>query len=134
MISDGAAGRTLEDFKRVDPKFSVSSLPGVVMFEAIKVTTGDKPSTTLEDLMPDIDSPTLLVSGGTALERDANVLLDAAAGDNVEHWNLPEAGHTSAVRDFPREYEARVTAYLADELDVEPGSTISPPARPVGTT
>ena len=116
IVSDGAAGRTLEDFKRISPKVTVGSLSGWVMFQAIDVMSGDEPSRTLEDLVGDIEAPTLLVSAGTKDERDANVLFDAAATAETEHWNLPDAGHTSAVRDFPREYEERVTGFFDERL------------------
>jgi uncharacterized protein len=116
IVSDGAAGRTLEDFRRIDDRFTVGSLSGWLMFQVVAATTGDTPSRTLADLVPEIEAPTLLVSAGTQQERDANVIFDRVANDRTEHWNLPEAGHTSAVRDFPRAYERKVTAFLDEEL------------------
>jgi predicted acyl esterase len=116
VVSDGAAGRTLEDFKRIDDRISPQALSGWVMFEAIDVMSGDEPSRTLEDLVPSIDAPTLLVSAGRTVERDANVRFDEVANDATEHWNLPEAGHTSAVRDFPEEYEEKVVGFLDGAL------------------
>ena len=63
--------------------------------------------------MPRIESPTLLISAGTALERDFNVFYDEAAGDRaVEHWNLPEAHHTDAIHEHADEYEARVASFF----------------------
>ena len=60
-----------------------------------------------------ISKPLLLVSAGRAEEYKFNVKYDRAAGDRpVEHWNLPQAGHTAAIRDAAPEYERRVTAFF----------------------
>ena len=50
-----------------------------------------------------------------------NVKYDRDAGSRpVEHWNLPEAGHTGAIRDAPAAYERRVTAFFDRALSPRP--------------
>ena len=60
----------------------------------------------------EVESPTLLISAGTAEERDFNVLYDRAAPSTVEHWNLPDAHHTRAIREHPEAYERRVVGFF----------------------
>jgi hypothetical protein len=63
-------------------------------------------------LIARVESPTLLISAGDGVERDFNVLYDEAARGPVEHWNLPDARHTDAIRDRATEYERRVAAFF----------------------
>jgi hypothetical protein len=44
------------------------------------------------------------------------VLFEKVANDSTEHWNLPDAGHTSAVRDVPDAYEEKVVGFLDGAL------------------
>jgi hypothetical protein len=34
----------------------------------------------------------------------------------VEHWNLPDAHHTHAIREHPQEYEQRVVGFFNEAL------------------
>jgi fermentation-respiration switch protein FrsA (DUF1100 family) len=87
------------------------------MFKTIHVLSGDPPGPPLEDMMSRIEQPSLLISAGTAIERDFNVLYDkAAAGAPVEHWNLPDAHHTDAIHEHPVEYENRVAEFFDRSL------------------
>jgi dienelactone hydrolase len=115
VVSDGAALRTYEDTQRItepDPLMGSSW----VMFKAIGVMTGSEPSRPLEDLVAEVTSPLLLISAGTKMEKDANDLFAEAANEPFEHWNIPDAGHTSAVRSHTAEYERRVTRFLDGAL------------------
>ncbi len=89
---------------------------GLVMFKATEVLSGDEPSTPLADLVPQIRSPLLLISAGTKDEKDYNDAYIAVAGDNAEHWNLPGAKHTAAVRQFRSQYERRVSEFFGRAL------------------
>jgi hypothetical protein len=81
------------------------------------VLTGDPPGTPLEDAIARVRSPTLLISAGTAIERDFNVHYDEVAGDGpVEHWDLPGADHTDAIYEQRPEYERRVVGFLDEAL------------------
>jgi hypothetical protein len=86
------------------------------MYATIRVLSGDPPSRPLEDRVRRLTTPTLLISAGTDDERNANVFYERAAAGRVEHWNLPRAHHTRAIREQPALYERRVMTFLDDAL------------------
>jgi fermentation-respiration switch protein FrsA (DUF1100 family) len=51
-----------------------------------------------------------------SLERDFNELYERSAHGRVEHWNLPDAHHTHAIREDPADYERRVTSFFREAL------------------
>jgi uncharacterized protein len=115
VVADGAAAGSFEDWHRL--RGTELGLPiGWVMFTTIRVLSGDAPGPPLEDLIARVRSPLLLVSAGTAEERDFNVLYDRVGNPAVQHWNLPEAHHTDAIHEQRREYERRVMAFFDDQL------------------
>ena len=78
--------------------------------------SGEAPGPPLEDIMPEIRAPTMPISAGTDVERDFNVLYERVARGRVEHWNVPDAHHTRAIREHAREYERRVVGFLDEAL------------------
>ena len=80
------------------------------------------PARALEDVVADVKSPTLLISAAGSEERDFNVLYEQAAHGAVEHWNLPGAQHTEAIRRVP----GRVRAARGRPL--QRGAALSTPA------
>jgi hypothetical protein len=82
----------------------------------MRVFSGDPPSPPLEDQVARLRSPALLISAGRDVERDFNVLYDAVGNPMVEHWNLPDAHHTAAIREHRHEYERRVVAFFDKQL------------------
>jgi dienelactone hydrolase len=115
VVSDGAALRTLEDTRRVGMN-GPDTASASVMFGAVRVLSGQHPSRPLADLVDEITAPTLLISAGESAERDFNRLYARKAPAHLRHWNLPEAGHTAALREHPREYEQRVMGFLDGAL------------------
>ncbi len=111
VVADGAAAGSFQDWQNLRGT-ELGTLPGFVMFSTIRVLSGDPPGTPLMDAVRRIDEPTLLISAGEADERDANLRYDAVAGGAVEHWNLPEAEHTRAIRQEREAYERRVVGFL----------------------
>jgi uncharacterized protein len=117
LVTDGAAVGSFEDARRLRGGGVLERAPAWLMFKTIRVLSGDPPGPPLEDLMSRIEQPSLLISAGTGMERDFNVLYDrAAAHGPVEHWNLPDAHHTDAVHEHAGEYEHRVVAFFDDTL------------------
>ena len=116
LVSDGAAAGSFEDGQRLNG-LTMETPVGFVMFSTIRVLTGDRPGTPLEEAIARVKTPTLLISAGTALERDFNVHYDEAAGDRpVEHWNLPDANHTDAIYEQRELYERRVVRLFDEAL------------------
>jgi uncharacterized protein len=116
VVADGAAAGSYEDWHRLRGN-DLGAVPGWVMFSTIRVLSGDPPSRPIQDQIRRITSPTLLISAGTAEEHEFNVLYDeAAAGGPVEHWSLPAANHTRAIREEPEQYERRITVFFDHAL------------------
>jgi fermentation-respiration switch protein FrsA (DUF1100 family) len=115
LVTDGAAALSFEDWHRLRG-IDVAEPSGWVMFNAIRVLSGNSPGPALEDQVARIASPLLLISAGNDVERDFNVDFAHVARAPVEHWNLPEAKHTGAIRQRPAEYERRVVAFFDDAL------------------
>ena len=57
----------------------------------------------------------LLVAAGE-IEKNWGELYDRAGGDRSQLWYLPNATHTAALRQYPREYEQRVVGFFDDHL------------------
>ena len=115
LVADGTAAGSFADWERLRGT-ELGTVPGWMMFTAMRVMSGDPPGPPLEDLIARVETPTLLISAGTAEERDFNVIYDEAAGEAVEHWNLPGAEHTHAIRQYRDEYERRVVRLFDEAL------------------
>jgi uncharacterized protein len=116
LVTDGAAASSFEDGQRLRG-IELASVPSWVMFSTIRLLSGDAPTRPLEDQIRKISSPTLMISAGTAVEHDFNVLYDEAAADGpVEHWNLPDAHHTDAIHEYADDYERRVASFFDRNL------------------
>jgi pimeloyl-ACP methyl ester carboxylesterase len=111
LVTDGAAAGSFEDWHRLRGN-DLGAVPGWFMFTTMRVTSGDGPGPPLEDLVPKITAPTLMISAGTDIEREFNDLYERAAGGRIAHWSLPRAHHTRAIRERPRAYERTVVGFL----------------------
>jgi uncharacterized protein len=111
LVTDGAAALSFEDWHRLR-SVDLAEPSGWVMFNAIRVLSGNAPGPPLEDQVARIASPLMLISAGHDVEREFNVAFAHAARAPVEHWNVPEAGHTAAIRQRAAEYERRVVAFF----------------------
>jgi uncharacterized protein len=111
VVADGAARP--EDQLEVNGDSVLSRIPLL----AARVVAGERAAPSLIDLMPRIaPRPVLLIaSGGDANEIPTNRAY-RDAGPSAELYEIPEAGHTSGLAVRPREYEARVTAFLGEVL------------------
>jgi hypothetical protein len=115
LVTDGAAAGSFEDWRRL--RGTELGLPaGWMMSSTMRLLSSDPPGPALQDLIARVAAPTLLISAGTADERNFNVLYDEAARGPVEHWNLPDAEHTHAIRSHAAAYERRVAAFFAAAL------------------
>ena len=115
IVADGTAAESYEDWHRLRGD-EAGMVPGWIMFKTMEVLSGDPPSPALEDRVRASRQPVLMVSAGTAEEYEFSALYNRAGGPNVEHWNLPDATHTAAIRQEADAYEARVTAFFDREL------------------
>jgi hypothetical protein len=86
------------------------------MVKAIEVLFGQLAALAARKLVPRIASPLLLISAGRSVEYGYNVAYARATRPTTEHWNLPDAHHTDAIREHPREYARRVVASFDEAL------------------
>jgi len=115
VVADGTAASSFADTQRVNGITPITPFMAVE-FATVRVTSGSKPGPVLEDMMKRVTSPLLLVSAGSP-EKPFGEAYDRAAGDRpVEHWHLPDVGHTAAIREAAPEYERRVTTFFDDAL------------------
>jgi dienelactone hydrolase len=115
VVADGTVASSYEDAERV---YGIGLMTPffVAEFATVQLTSGTKPGPTLEDVMPKVMSPTLLVAAGPQEKRPGE-LYDRAAGDRpVDVWYLPNVSHTAAIRQAAPEYERRVTRFFAAAL------------------
>jgi fermentation-respiration switch protein FrsA (DUF1100 family) len=115
VVADGTAAGSFDDWARLRGT-ELGTVPGWVMFTTIRVLSGDPPSRPLADQVRKITSPTLLISAGTAEEYEFSELYEHAAQGPVQHWNLPDATHTHAIREHPEQYQRRVVSFFDAEL------------------
>jgi uncharacterized membrane protein HdeD (DUF308 family) len=111
VVTDGAAAASFADWHHLRGT-DLGAVPGWVMFSTIRVLSGDAPPPPLVDQVRRLPMPTLLISAGADEEREFNVLYGSTGNGRVEHWNLPGAHHTRAIREHPDRYERRVVSFL----------------------
>ena len=112
VVADGTAAESFEDWRRLQGITALTPFLAAE-FATVRITSGTRSGPPLQDMIKRISQPLLLVSAGRAEEYRFNVKYDRDAGERpVEHWNLPDARHTGAIRRAPAEYERRVTAFF----------------------
>jgi hypothetical protein len=117
VVSDGATAASFADqiatfgFNTAAPYFWT-------LLTAGRVYSGSSPGPPLEERVPAI-SPTplfLIAAGGFPTEIDFNRHYAEVAREPFEYWELPDVGHTAAVRERAREYERRVIGFFDEAL------------------
>ena len=113
VVSDGATARSFDDQRNL-VGLDVSAPYFWTFITAARVLSGSSPGEPLEELVADVaPTPLLLIAAGNALnEREFNRLYAEAAREPVELWEVPDAHHTAAVHEKPKEYERRVVRFL----------------------
>jgi uncharacterized protein len=115
VVADGTYAGSFEDAHRIMGFGPITPFMALE-FATVGVTSGTTPGPAIEDMMPRIASPLLLVAAGPP-EQDAGVVYDRAAGDGpVDVWYLPDVGHTAAIREEAAEYEQRIAACFDSAL------------------
>jgi hypothetical protein len=117
VVSDGATAASFADqtatfgYDESTPYFWTLLLAG-------RVFSGYSPGPPLEERVPQV-SPTplfLIAAGGFPTEIDFNRHYADVANEPFTYWELPDVGHTAAVRERPEQYERRVIAFFDDAL------------------
>lgn len=122
VVADGSAAIGYEDIKAYtdDP---LTRVPMWVLFKTIEVIQGRSgPEKSLAEQIARSHAPHLLVSAGKP-EKQWGELYDKAGGARSELWYLPEAGHTAALKQYPKAYEQRVISFLDTNLRAKQART-----------
>ena len=117
VVSDGATAASFADqiatfgYDGTSPYF-------FTLLTAGRVFSGYAPGPPLEESVARV-SPTpllLIAAGGFPTEIEFNRHYAAFAEEPFEYWELPEVGHTAAVRERAEEYKERVVGFFDDAL------------------
>ena len=118
VVAEGATARSFADYRNL-AGIDVAAPYWWMLYAAARVFSGSSPGEPLEDLVGRVSpTPLLLIASGRGIaqERDLNRIYAEAAREPVDLWDLPDVGHTAAVRERAEEYERRVIAFFEDAL------------------
>jgi fermentation-respiration switch protein FrsA (DUF1100 family) len=118
VVAEGATARSFTDYRNL-AGIDIAAPYWLTFYAATRVFSGSSPGEPLKDLVSRVaPTPLLLIAGGQGIpqERDLNRIYAEAAREPVELWDLPEVGHTAAIRERPDEYERRVVGFFDDAL------------------
>ncbi|MBI5104580.1 MAG: alpha/beta fold hydrolase [Solirubrobacterales bacterium] len=114
VVADGAGGSTTADQRLVSSGAEVG-----VTWAAMRATellSGDDEPAPLRDVAAHIRAPVLLVASGARHEHDYAEAYRERIGARAAVWDVPDAGHTEALREHPAAYGMRVEAFLERAL------------------
>jgi alpha/beta superfamily hydrolase len=121
IVADGTAAIGYEDHKEITDN-PAARLHAWVTFKAIEVLHASSgPKASLADQIARTRAASLLVAAG-APEKNWGELYDRAGGDRSQVWYLPDATHTAALRQYPRQYERRVVDFFDKHLGERAGA------------
>lgn len=117
VVSDGA---TAASFADQTATFGIDETTPYfwTLLTAGRVFSGTSPGPPLDESVPRI-SPTpllLIAAGGFPTEIEFNRHYAEVAREPFEYWELPDVGHTAAVRERAEEYEERVVGLFDNAL------------------
>jgi uncharacterized protein len=116
VVADGSAAIGYHDIEAYTSK-TIDRAPMWLLFKTMEVVrAGSAPKVSLADRIAKTRSPHLLISAGKP-EKEWGELYDRAGRDRTENWYLPKGSHTAALKQYPEQYEERVSAFFAQHLD-----------------
>ena len=118
VVSDGATGASFADYRNVKG-LDFAAPYWFTLMTVTRVLSGASPWEPLKELVARVSpTPLLLIaaSRGFEAERDFNRIYAEAAREPFDFWELPDVGHTAAIRERPREYERRVIGFFDEAL------------------
>lgn len=125
IVSDGATHRSVDDYLILPSRRDLlRSWTTRLMYASTAFFTRDThPVTLLDSVTAAEETRLLLIAAGTKeQEIEYNTRFLEAAGSRGTLWVVPRAEHTSAFRDQPVEYTARVTSFFRSALNVRSGT------------
>jgi alpha/beta superfamily hydrolase len=118
VVADGVEARSTTEAGRVAGPTDIPYW--AVLYGANRVLTASSPPPDLGRLVGRLRTPTLLIAAGRGEEARFGRIYAERSQGRAGLWQVPDAGHTRALRVHPRAYERRVTAFFDRAL--RPGS------------
>ena len=117
VVSDGATAASFAD-QIATFGYDASAPYFWTLLTAGRVFSGAAPPPPLEERVPRVaPTPLLLIAaGGFPTEIEFNRHYAAVANEPFTYWELPDVGHTAAVRERAEEYERRVVGFFDEAL------------------
>ena len=116
VVADGAGASTLGDQRLVEDGVLPTSVTWMSM-RASELFTGDDEPEPLHRVARRITAPVLLIASNAPHERELDETFRSRIGPGATVWSVPDAGHTKALDEHPREYAARVGSFLEAALE-----------------
>ena len=114
VVADGATGESFADYRNLQG-VGLDTPYWWTLYAAARVLSGASPGVPLEQAVARVSpTPLLLIAAGkdAPFELDFNRIYARAAREPFELWELPDVGHTAALRELPAEYERRVVSFF----------------------
>jgi dienelactone hydrolase len=123
VVAEGATGRVAGDKAWLRDEYGIRGWLQApidwITYTVTDVLTEAAPPPTLRRAVDASARPVLLITAGDVPdETRAGQHIASASPRTVDVWEVPDTGHTEALDTHPQEWEARVTAFLADALGV----------------
>ena len=117
VVADGSTNRSLADVAKVAHGGDWLALPFYAsLYGASEVFLGARPGPPLADLAAQVPpTPIFFIASNWAVERQVAPVYARAAGRSSRLWEV-DAGHTQALKQYPREYARRVFAFFDQAL------------------
>jgi pimeloyl-ACP methyl ester carboxylesterase len=121
VVAEGATNRVAGDRVWLQDEYGIRGWlqrpVDWLTYTTTDVLTGADPPITLRAAVAATTSPVLLITAGdVADEALAGRYIASGSPGTVELWDVPDTGHTDALRTHPEDWESRVTAFLDEAL------------------
>lgn len=110
MAADGVEARSVPEAARVAGPTDLAYW--AVLYAATGVLTASAPPPDLGGLVGRLHAPALLIAAGRGLESRFGRIYARRSHGRARLWQVPDAGHTHALRRHPLAYRARVIGFF----------------------
>lgn len=130
VVAEGATHRVPADREWLSDEFGwrgglQEGLDWLTYGIADLFTPADQPPALRDAVAATAPRKVLLIAASNRTdEGDAGHYIRSASAGTVELWIVPHTGHTGALNTHPREWEQRVTTFLATALHLEGNKTL----------
>ncbi|HAO61279.1 MAG TPA: hypothetical protein DCQ90_04910 [Erysipelotrichaceae bacterium] len=120
IVSEGATHRSIQDYLALSSRENlfVSFTTRVMYLSASLWGQTNAPKPMLTSIQEATDTRFYFISAKSIQDEiDYNEVYYTSAQDRSRWWNVPEGGHTEALKTLPEEYEAKVIGFLEEKTE-----------------